>query len=170
MGLEGPFPFDPKRHAVSEFDCGSPAQTDWLRRIARTAEGAGTARAYVIAEAGTNRVVGYHAVAASVVRPEEAPASLLKGAGRSPVPAILLARLGVDIAAQGLGLGAALVKDAMLRAHQAARTIGARALLIHAESPTARDFYLHLAEFDESPTDPLHLVLLMSTIEEILGA
>lgn len=57
----------------------------------------------------------------------------------------------------------------MLRAHQAAGTIGARALLIHAESATARDFYLHLAEFDPSPTDPLHLVLLMTDIEGILG-
>ena len=57
----------------------------------------------------------------------------------------------------------------MLRAHQAAETIGARALLIHAESATARDFYLHLAEFDPSPTDPLHLVLLMADIEGILG-
>jgi hypothetical protein len=57
----------------------------------------------------------------------------------------------------------------MLRAQHAARTIRARALLIHAESQQARTFYLHLAEFDASPTDPLHLVLMMSTITEILG-
>jgi GNAT superfamily N-acetyltransferase len=169
VDIEGPVPFDPRRHDVSRFDCGSPAQTDWLRRIARQAEAVGTARVYVVAEVATGRVIGYHALAASAVRPEDAPASLLRGAGRSPVPTILLARLGVDASAQGLGLGAALVKDAMLRAHQAARTIGARALLIHAESQQARDFYLHLAEFDESPTDPLHLVLLMSTIAEIAG-
>jgi hypothetical protein len=33
----------------------------------------------------------------------------------------------------------------------------------------ARDFYLHLAEFEPSPTDPLHLVLLMTEIEAALG-
>ena len=82
---------------------------------------------------------------------------------------ILLARLGVDLGAQGQNLGMALVKDAMIRAHQAAETVGARALLIHAESATARDFYMHLAEFEPSPTDPLHLVLLMADIEDILG-
>jgi GNAT superfamily N-acetyltransferase len=81
---------------------------------------------------------------------------------------VLLARLGVDRRVQGRGLGAALVKDAMVRALAAAETIGARALLIHAESSAARDVYLHLAEFEPSPTDPLHLVLLMSDIEAAL--
>ena len=33
----------------------------------------------------------------------------------------------------------------------------------------ARDFYLHLAEFDASPTDPLHLVVLMREIKRITG-
>jgi hypothetical protein len=28
---------------------------------------------------------------------------------------------------------------------------------------------VHLAEFEQSPTDPLHLVLLMADIEGILG-
>jgi len=52
----------------------------------------------------------------------------------------------------------------------AGRGLGARALLIHAESKTARSFYLHLAEFDASPTDPLHLTLLMSDIEAALAS
>ena len=82
---------------------------------------------------------------------------------------ILLARLGVDLGAQGHGLGVALVKDAMIRAHQAAETVGARALLVRAESATARDFSLHLAEFEPSPTEPLHLVLPAADIEVILG-
>jgi GNAT superfamily N-acetyltransferase len=75
----------------------------------------------------------------------------------------------VDLGAQGLGLGSALVKDAMLRAHHAAETVGARALLVHAQSATARDFYMHLAEFEPSPTDPPHLILPMADIEAILG-
>jgi len=82
---------------------------------------------------------------------------------------ILLARLGVDLGAQGHGLGTALVKDAMIRAHQAAETVGARALLIHAEPATARSFYMHRAEFEPSPTEPLQLVLLMADIPDIEG-
>lgn len=162
MGFDGPVAYEPRRHDVSGFDCGSEAQTRWLRQVARTAQAAGTARVYVVTAAGDNRVVGYHALAAASVSRQDAPPSLLKSAGRSPIPVILLARLGVDITAQGQGLGAAIVKDALLRASQAADIVGARALLIHAESEQARAFYSHLAEFDESPTDPMHLILLMS--------
>ena len=169
MDLEGPVLYEAARHDVAEFDCGSDAQTRWLRQIARTAQAAETARVYVVTQPGASRVVGYHAVAAASVAHHDAPPALLKSAGRSPIPVILLARLGVDVTVQGQGLGAALTKDAMLRAYKASATIGARALLIHAESERARDFYLHVAEFDLSPTDPLHLVLLMSQIERILG-
>ena len=161
--------FEPGRHDVSAFDCGSDAQTTWLRRVARTAQASRTAVVYVVTLEGEDRVVGYYALAAASVARADAPSPLLKSAGRSPIPVILLARLGVDLSVQGHGLGAALVKDAMLRAHQAAETVGARALLIHAESETARAFYVHLAEFEPSPTDPLHLVLLMTDIEDILS-
>jgi len=42
-------------------------------------------------------------------------------------------------------------------------------LLVHAESEEARDFYLHLVpEFEQSPTDDLHLVLLMKDIRRAL--
>jgi GNAT superfamily N-acetyltransferase len=161
--------FEPGRHDVSAFDCGSDAQTTWLRRVARTAQASRTAVVYVVTLEGEDRVVGYYALAAASVARADAPSPLLKSAGRSPIPVILLARLGVDLSVQGHGLGAALVKDAMLRAHQAAETVGARALFIHAESETARAFYVHLAEFEPSPTDPLHLMLLMTDIEDILS-
>lgn len=169
MQLAPPVRFAPGRHDVSAFDCGSEAQTRWLRQVARTAQAARTAVVYVVTREGDDRVVGYYALAAASVAQADAPLPLLKSAGRSLIPVILLARLGVDLGAQGHGLGAALVKDAMLRAHQAAESVGARALVIHAESATARDYYMHLAEFEPSPTDPLHLVLLMADIEGILG-
>ena len=169
MQLAQPVRFEPGRHDVSAFDCGSDAQTKWLRQVARTAQASRTAVVYVVTPGGEDRVVGYYALAAASVAQADAPSPLLKAAGRSPIPVILLARLGVDLGAQGHGLGTALVKDAMIRAHHAAETVGARALLIHAEPATARSFYMHRAEFEPSPTDPLHLVLLMADIEGILG-
>ncbi|HET7726363.1 MAG TPA: hypothetical protein VFK54_03470 [Candidatus Limnocylindrales bacterium] len=169
MDFDGPVTFDPGRHDASAFDCGSEAQTRWLRQVARTAQAAGTTRVYVVTPAREPRVVGYHALAAASVSHEDAPPELLKAAGRSPIPVILLARLGVDVSVQGQRLGAALVKDAVLRAYRAAEIVGARALLIHAESEQARAFYMHLAEFDASPTDPMHLSLRMSEIARILG-
>jgi GNAT superfamily N-acetyltransferase len=169
VDVEGPVLYEPSRHDVSDFDCGSDAQTRWLRQIARTAQAAGTARVYVVTPVAESRVVGYHALAVASVWHVDAPPALLKSAGRSPIPVILLARLGVDVTAQGQGLGTALVKNAILRAYQASDIVGARALLIHAESDRALDFYLHIAEFDASPTDSLHRILLISEIERILG-
>ena len=41
---------------------------------------------------------------------------------------------------------------------------------MHAESPSARDFYLHLVpEFEKSPTDELHLLLMIKDIRRTLG-
>lgn len=151
-------------HKTEEFDCGSPAQTSWLRTHALQAQQAGTSRVYVVCLAGGKRVVGYHALAAGSVEHEESPERVRRGVGRHPIPIVLLTRLGVDLEQQGRGLGAALVKDALQRAAVVGKEIGVRALLIHAESERARDFYVHLAEFEPSPTDPLHLYLLMKDL------
>lgn len=86
------------------------------------------------------------------------------------MPVVLLTRLGVDVGQQGRGLGAALVKDALQRTVAVGQEIGIRALLIHAESEEAREFYLHLAEFEPSPTDPLHLYLLMKDLRATIGS
>jgi GNAT superfamily N-acetyltransferase len=152
-------------HDVSAFDCGSDAQTAWLRDHALQAQQAETARVYVACLAGSNRVVGYYALAAGSVGPEDAPARLTQGAGRYAIPVVILARLGVDATEQGRGLGAALVRDALLQTVWVAERLGVRALLIHAENEAAAEFYRNLCTaFEPSPTDPLHLVLLMKDL------
>ena len=98
-----------------------------------------------------------------------APERLKKGAGRYPQPVALLARLGVDSRHEGKGLGAALLVDAVTRLLTLSDDIGCRGLLIHAEGAVARDFYLHLVpELEQSPTDELHLVLLLKDARRTL--
>lgn len=155
-------------HDTTTFDCGSRAQTDWLRRYALQAQAAGTSRVYVTTAADSPTVLGYYALAAGSVEAAAASARLRKGAGRHPSPVVILARLGVDVRAEGLGLGAALVRDALLRVAAAADVLGVRALLLHAESDHARAFYEHIAEFERSPTDSLHLVLLVKDLRRAL--
>ena len=47
--------------------------------------------------------------------------------------------------------------------------IGCRGLLVHCESDSARSFSRHLVpEFEPSPTDDLHLVLLLKDIRRTL--
>jgi GNAT superfamily N-acetyltransferase len=169
--VTGPFsPVAPlaRTHVVAGFDCGSAAQSEWLVRHALQAHQSGTSRVYVVSEETDEgqRVVGYYAVAAGSVAPATAPQWLAQGAGRYNQPVVILTRLGVDLSCQGIGLGKALVVDALRRVAAASEVIGVRALLIHCENDTARDFYLRLAKFDASPTDPLHLFLLMKDLRK----
>jgi ribosomal protein S18 acetylase RimI-like enzyme len=81
----------------------------------------------------------------------------------------LLARLGVDRAHERRGLGAAMLQDVFARLFELSEDIGCRGLLVHSESEEALDFYQHLVpEFVQSPTDPMHLVLLMKDIRRTL--
>src|SRR5438045_2892711 len=80
-------------------------------------------------------------LAAASARREETPARVAKGQAARPVPVILLARSAVDAGEQGKGLGAGLLKDALLRAVQAADLIGCRAVLVHAKDEGAKAFY-----------------------------
>lgn len=124
---------------------------------------------FVVTATGGEVVVSYYGWCMAQLSPTAAPVRVRKGAGRYPQPVALLARLGVDIAHEGRGLGAALLQDVFARLVALSDDIGCRGLLVHAESSEARDFYLPLVpEFEPSPTDDLHLVLLMKDIRRTL--
>ncbi len=157
-------------HEFDGFECRSEEQTEWLRRHARQSFGSGTTRVLVVTPADSNVVVAYYAWSMASVSVADAPARVRKGAGRYPQPVALLARLGVDVAHEGRGIGAGLLQDVIARAHVLGEEIGCRGLLVQAETREARGFYLHLApEFEVSPTDELHLFLLMKDIRRTLS-
>jgi GNAT superfamily N-acetyltransferase len=162
----------PPTHRVAGFDCGSLAQSEWLIHHAMQSHRAGLSRVYVVrgVDEPDTRVVGYYALAAGSVAEADASPRLRQGGGRYHQPVVILTRLGVDRAAQGIGLGRALAVDALRRIAAASEVIGVRALLIHCESETARDFYQRLAKFEASPTDPMHLMLLMKDLHRALSS
>lgn len=153
-------------HDATSFDSGKPELDDWILRFALSSHRAGSARVYVLHR--EHKILGYYALAAASIEPVEAPRRVAKGLARHPIPVILLARLAVDRSQQRKGLGAALLKDALLRAVSAAAEIGARAVLVHAKDDEARAFYEHF-DFEPSPTDPLHLFLLMKDVKALLS-
>ena len=119
----------------------------------------------VVTSRNSTEVVAYYAWCMAAIAVEAAPPRLRRGAGRYPQPVALLARLGVSQHHERRGLGTALLQDVIARTAAVGRKIGCRGLLVHAENPQARDFYRHLIpEFEPSPTDELHLVLLMKDI------
>jgi len=156
-----------KSHEIVGFDCGKPPINDFLTKYALQNQASGSARTYVLTRG--NRVIGYYSLAPASVSPKDAPARVIKGQGRYPVPVILMARFAVDSSEQGKGLGKALFRDALRRALVGAEAIGGRAILVHAKDEEARVFYLSFG-MEESPTNPLHLLLLFKDIRQSLEA
>jgi len=159
------------RHQLAGFRCRSQEQTGWLVDVARQAHGTGTTRVFVVIELDQPPVVAYYAWCMASVAIADLPERLRRGGGRYPQPLALLARLGVDEGHEGQGLGAALLVDVITRVASLSEAIGCRGLLVHAESEEARGFYEHLIpEFERSPTDPLHLLLLLKDIRRTLSS
>jgi len=157
-----------KHHRLDDFRCGELALDEWLKRHARAAHASNSARVFVATLEDGESVVGYYALAAAQVAPEDATTRALKGQPRArPVPAILLARLAVDERHQGAGLGRSLLQDVLLRCVEAAEAIGARVLLVHAKHDAAKEWYMQF-EFEASPTDPLHLLMLLKDVRAFL--
>lgn len=152
--------------AVESFDCGQPALNQFLQRFALVNQKSNSAQTYVCCQTGV--VVGFYSLAVGSVEPATAAPRVTKGIPQHPVPVMILARLAVDREHQGVGLGRALLKDALKRTAQAADIAGIRALLVHAKDNNARQWYLHW-EFEPSASDPFHLFLLMKDIKALVG-
>ena len=153
-------------HPIESFDCGREELNRYFRRFAWQNQQAGAAQTY-IGLAG-DAVIGYYTLAVGHATGEDAPERLVKGLARHPVPIMLLARLAVDHRWQGKGVGKALLKDAMLRTLQAADIAGIRAFAVHAKDDEARRFYMKF-DFIPSPSDPMHLFLLLKDVRRILS-
>ena len=163
--LISPIPLD-VRHDLSAFECGVPALNNYLKKFALQNQRSQSARTYVATRG--MRVLGYYTLAAASVRREETPVRVAKGLAAHPVPVILLARLAVDITEKGKGVGAGLLKDALLRAAAAADIIGCRAVMVHAKDEIAQSFYRRFG-FEPSSSDPFLLFLLMKDLKASLG-
>ena len=145
------------------FDCGQEELNRFLKKFALPNQAANAAQTYVSCRA--KRVVGYYSLAVGSVQTEAAPQRAVKGLARHPV--MILARLAVDASEQRTGIGRALLKDALLRTEQAANIAGIRAFVVHAKDENARRWYEQF-DFEPSPTDPLHLFLLLKDLKKLL--
>lgn len=128
-----------KAHERAGFDCEVEPLNDYLKKYALQNQKKDAARTYVVT-VRENKIIGYYTLAFGSVSREEATEEVSAGLGKYPIPVILSARLAVDISQKGKGLGKALVKDALLRAIQAADIAGLRTFLIHAKDDNAKNF------------------------------
>jgi len=113
-----------------------------------------------------DRVAGYYSLAVGAVAHAES-AGRIKRNMPDPVPVMILGRLAVDTAFHGQGIGAGLLRDAVLRTLQAAEIAGIRAMLVHAISDGAKRFYEKYG-FRASPVDPMTVMITLAEAERML--
>ena len=151
-----------KEHERKSFDCGVPALNEYLQKYALQNQRKRSASTYV--STVENRIVGYYSLAYGHVMPEEAPQKVSAGLPRYPIPTLLLARLAVDKTHHGKGLGAGLLRDALLRALPAAEIAALRSVVVHAKDDNAKRFYERFG-FTSSRINPYHLFMVIDDIK-----
>lgn len=168
MNLLAPEPLN-KQHQLASFDCGHSALNQWLIRHARQAQGSGSAKTFVVADAGEPQVAGYFSLTVGQVDTLDAPARVRKGMGQYPVPVVILARLAVSSQYQGNGIGRGMLQDAVHRTLLIAEQAGIRAMLTHPVDATASGFYRRFG-FEPSPLQPQQLQLLLKDARRLIDA
>ena len=150
-------------HELSSFQNGKhPSLDEWLRQRARASEGL-SARTYVVCDADAPaRVVGYYAISTAMEQRIALPSARLRRAMPDQVPLLLIGRLAIDRAFQGLGLGGDLLADAVRRCLAAADIVGARGILAHAIDDEAARFYQRHG-FSHSPLGDRVMLLPIET-------
>lgn len=125
-------------HIITSFDCGEDVLNVWLKKRALAANAARTANTFVVCRG--KRVVGYFSLANGAVAHKDASAKVRQNTP-DPIPAIVLARLAVDKAEAGKGLGEDLLQEAGKRALAGANHSAARILIVHALNERALKYY-----------------------------
>jgi GNAT superfamily N-acetyltransferase len=153
-----------KSHDRSHFACGEPALDIYLARFARQNHESGVAKTFVAVGGDSPRqVLGYYSISAGAIGRGNLPTHAAKRLPSFPIPVARLARLAVDQAFQGRGLGEDLLLDALNRVLRASGDVGIAAVLLDAKHEKAKRFYTRY-EFESLPDQPLTLWLPMAAI------
>ena len=169
MGLNRPKLRPPEKlnssHQIESFDSGNSQLDDWLKRRALKNELERASRTYVLC--AEDIVVAYYCLANGAVAQITATGKVRRNMP-DPIPVMIIGRLAVAQQWHGMGIGRALLRDAVLRTLQAAEIAGIRAILVHAISEDAKQFY-EKCGFTASPIEPMVLMVKVSDAFALLG-
>ena len=147
-------------HRLDTFQCIEAELEYWLKERALKNQLERASRTFVAC--ANDEVVGYYALAAGAVLHANAPGNIRRNMPE-PIPVAVLGRLAVHSLWRGRGIGAGLLKDAVLRTIRLSEEMGIRALLCHAISEDAKDFYRRHG-FVESPIEPMTVMLNIANL------
>jgi GNAT superfamily N-acetyltransferase len=153
-----------KKHDREAFDCGEEALNEFLRRHARKSHDLGGAKTFLaIDDADDKTILGFYSLSPCSVTYARTPEIVRRGLARHDVPGFRLARLAVDRALQGRGIGGQLLLAAGRRCLLASAEVGGVVLVIDAKNERAAGWY---ARYGAVPLldAPLSLMLPLATI------
>lgn len=128
-------------HDRTAFKSGSESLDHYFRQQV-TQDVRRRVTACYVALTAEQRVAGFYTLASAGLLLSELPAEVGKKLPRYPsIPAVRMGRLAVDADFRGLGLGGALLADALDRA--SSEDIAAYALVVDAKDASAAAFYRH---------------------------
>ena len=153
------------QHNREPFTCGTPALDHYFKNQVSQDIKRRVASCFV-APAPDQSIAGFYTLSATSVNLTDLPASNAKKLPRYPlVPAVRMGRLAVSNAHRGLGLGAALLANALQRA--ASADIAANAFVVDAKDDQAARFYTHHG-FTRLPDAALTLFLPLASVKALI--
>ncbi|MBS0641619.1 MAG: GNAT family N-acetyltransferase [Proteobacteria bacterium] len=156
-----------RKHDRSAFDCGDADLNEFLRRYARQSHDQGAAKTFLAINAAANAILGFYSVAPASLAYRRAPEIVRRGLGRHEIPGFRLARIAIDRAHQGRGLGGQLLLAAGRRCIMAATVVGGTVLIIDAKNDRAAAWYATYGAIPLLDAERT-LILPLATIESLL--
>jgi hypothetical protein len=157
------------------FSCGKPELDTFLRTQAAQAQDKSLSVTHVLIEVGDppdnglHPIVGYVTLVSSDLPLVECPKWVMKKITNKPtLPALLIAKMGVDTAHKGKRLGEYLLTYSLGMAFELHQTVGLFAVFVDAKDNESRDFYLKY-NFVQLPEKSLRLFLPMSQVEKLFS-
>jgi ribosomal protein S18 acetylase RimI-like enzyme len=164
---------DTNIHDRETFSCGEPSLDDYLKRQASQDIKRRAAVAYVMTSTEDERsIIGYYTLSSASVFLSDLTEESIKKLARYPhAGAFLIGRLAVDERFKGQGLGAKLLRDALLKSLEQSKHIAAAVVAVDALNENARRFYERYgfeSLRNQPDTYPQRLYIAMHKLEQAL--
>ncbi|WP_192483826.1 MULTISPECIES: GNAT family N-acetyltransferase [Cysteiniphilum] len=147
----------------SFFNCGVPELDIFIQKFALQNQKKMYSKTYVAHATDSDEIMGYYTITAAEIIQKALPENI--NHPRYPVSAARICRLVVNNQHKGAGIGAYLLKDALLKIVAAAQIMGVFAVIVDAKSDEAKAFYKNYG-FIELTGQSLQLILAVATIEK----